>query len=849
MRKAPAVLLSCLVAVPLFGAADAWAATDKASSSQGLSISASSVTNPAVVDPTVTKIALSQGFSTAAAKTGILTSRKKTDEFQTVGVTWKGRDVTPDLTIQVRTLRSGTWGGWQELENDQGDDTVATKNVRGGTDPLYVGPSDGVQARVSVRSGKLPSDLKLELVDAGQSDYDTVAAATAPTNYGIASAAQPTIMTRAQWGADESKVKCSPTIGSTVKAAVLHHTAGSNSYTAAQVPSILRGDYAYHLSRGWCDIGYNALVDKYGRIWEGRAGGLDKAVVGAHAGGFNSDTFGVSVIGNYDVAKPSSAAVKAVARVFAWKLQQYHRNPNGTTKLTSAGGGTARYAAGRTVTLPVIMGHRDTGYTACPGRYLYPYLSSIRSQVTTLMQAALTNPSVPKSTVTQGTSLTITARAIRKQSWRLDVTAPCNGGLVARISGNVAAGKEIRATWNGLLADGTQARPGSYTLTLTSSSSTGAAAPVTRTVLITPPTQAAQPTAAPIDGDGGYVAVTPSRIYDTRAGTNIGVGPSGYARVPVLGLGGVPTSGVTSVVVNVTASCSTAETALTVYPTGRSSARPMTTVPRGVTRSVLVTSRIGADGSITVGNTRGVTELTVDVVGFYSAAGAPVQALDGTRVYDSRSAGGALRSGQSRTVTLPPVVGGVASTQISAVIVDLTAVAPAGAGTLVAGDTDLPVLTYRKGESIDNLAIVPVSGGQFSLRNTGSAVNVFADVRGIVTPQADGTVTAVKPVLLTDATLKQKVAKKITVTGSKTAVPSTASGVLIQLSADKPAAATALNAYAYGEKGTNTAVLRVAKGDTRSNHVIVPIGDAGAITLVNGVGTTGVRVDVVGYVS
>ncbi|GAA3591428.1 hypothetical protein GCM10022223_02450 [Kineosporia mesophila] len=838
MRKAPVVLLSCLAILPVLPVAGAHA--------QDPPVSASSITDPVVVRPSIATIDLAPGISASSQKTGILTSRRGTSAFQTVGVTWKGRKTAPDVTIQVRTRQKGVWGAWLGLDDDAGDDVMATKDVRGGTDPLYVGPSDGVQAKVTVRSGNLPSGLRLELVDAGSSDYDQVAAAVQPAGYAAAQAGRPTIMTRAQWGADESRVKCSPTVTTTVKAVVMHHTAGNNRYTAAQVPSILRGDYAYHLSRGWCDIGYNALVDKYGRIWEGRAGGLDKAVTGAHAGGFNTNTFGVSVIGNYDVARPTAASINAVARVFAWKLNQYHRDPNGSTQLTSAGGGTARYPAGRTVTLPVIMGHRNTGYTACPGKYLYPYLPAIRSQVTTLMQAALINPTVPKSTAQQGTPLTITARALRRQNWWLDVTAPCNGGAVARVSGNTAAGEEIRATWNGRRADGTLARPGTYVLTLTSSSATGTAKPVARTVLVTPPRQPVQPEATPSGGAGGYVPVTPTRLYNTRSGKNIGLGPAGYARVPVLGQAGIPATGVTSVVLNLTASCSTADTSLTAYPTGRVSARPVSTVPRGVTRSTLVTTRVGADGSITVGNAQGVTELTVDVVGYYSATGSPVQPVDGLRIFDSRYQGGQLKDGQPRTVVLPDTVGGVASAQISAVIVDVSAMGPYGDGTLTVNT--LPTLTYRRDETIDNLAIVPVTGGQFTLRNTGAATSATVDVRGIVTAGTPGSLTAVKPVLLTDATLARQTPKKITVTGAKTAVPNDATGVIVTLTAIDSASTTALGAYAWGAPASNAVALRVAKGDTRSNQVLVPIGDAGAISLVSSVGSTRVRVDVVGYV-
>ncbi|WP_069385632.1 FG-GAP-like repeat-containing protein [Cellulosimicrobium cellulans] len=152
-----------------------------------------------------------------------------------------------------------------------------------------------------------------------------------------------------------------PQIGS-VTGVVVHHTAGSNDYTANQVPAIIRGIYAYHAqSRGWGDIGYNFLVDKFGRVWEGRAGGVDRAIIGAHASGVNSVRFGVSVMGNYDTAQVSGAAVDAVSAVVAWKL--------GLHGVRGAGG-------------DVVLGHRDVGQTSCPGVSLYAALPQIRTSVT-----------------------------------------------------------------------------------------------------------------------------------------------------------------------------------------------------------------------------------------------------------------------------------------------------------------------------------------------------------------------------------------------------------------------------------------------------------------------------------
>jgi len=858
MRKAWVLILSCLIALPLLGGLGAVSVSEAVGRGRVAGPSARALpaeTGPAVVRPTVTKIALRKGYSASSwGRAGIRTDRRSTAPFATLGVTWRGRSVAADVEIDVRTRTRtkararGNWSDWTHLHADAGDDPVAAGAVRGGTDPLYVGASDGVQVRVEVESGRLPAGIRLELVDPGRSEHDLVAASTPPGAWNGSAAADPGVLSRAQWGADESRVRCAPEYAATVKAAIVHHTAGSNGYSAYEVPGILRGDYAYHLSRGWCDIGYNVLVDRFGRLWEGRAGGLDQAVIGAHAGGFNTATFGVSMIGNYDLVRPSQASITAVARVVAWKLGRYHRDPRGRTQLVSAGGGTARHPAGARVDLPVVMGHRDTGYTACPGAYLYPALGQIRSRATRFMQAGLINPSTPQRTVEQGSVLSLTARAMRRQRWRLDVTAGCNGGLVARIRGSAAARREIVATWNGRLADGSPARPGSYRLTLRSSSATGTAVPVTSTVLIVPPPQPVQPAAAARSGQGHYVAVAPTRLHDSRDG--VGLGPGGYARIPVLGQAGVPAGGVTAVLLNLTVSCASADTALTVFPTGRPSSRPVGTVPAGATRSMLVTSRIGADGSVSVRNARGVGELTVDLVGYFtdrSGAGEQVRAVEPIRILDTRSAGGPLRDGQTRTLTLPDTVAGLGVARIDAVVLDVSALAPRGTGSLRLGSTDVPALNYRRGETIDNLAVVPVSRGRFTLSGGGAPTGVIMDVRAVIGSGVGGTLTALKPTLLTDTRLSPRTPKKLTVTGTGTGVPEDASAVLVVLTAVESQSATALNTYPWGTSAAGTAALRAVPGESRANQVFVPVGSSGAIALFSGAQAR-VRVDLVGYV-
>jgi uncharacterized protein with LGFP repeats len=190
---------------------------------------------------------------------------------------------------------------------------------------------------------------------------------------------EPALLTRADWGANESWRSSPPRYNDTLQQVHIHHTANSNSYTQDDVPALIRGIYAYHTqSLGWSDIAYNFLVDRFGRAWVGRAGGPALLVRGAHTLGFNATSTGISVIGNYDAVQPTSAVIGAIVGIAAWKLDPYHRDPLGRALVTSEG--SDKFPAGRQVSLPVIDGHRDTNDTDCPGRYLYAHLDRIRDR-------------------------------------------------------------------------------------------------------------------------------------------------------------------------------------------------------------------------------------------------------------------------------------------------------------------------------------------------------------------------------------------------------------------------------------------------------------------------------------
>ncbi|MDJ0341263.1 peptidoglycan recognition protein [Streptomyces sp. H10-C2] len=195
--------------------------------------------------------------------------------------------------------------------------------------------------------------------------------------------ARPKITTRAGWGADESLREAGFVYTDTVKVAFVHHTATGNGYSCSEGPALIRSIYRYHVeSSGWRDIGYNFLVDKCGTIYEGRAGGVGKAVFGAHTLGFNTNSMGVAVLGTFTSAAPSAAALNGVSHLLAWKLGLFGSNPEGTAHLTSGGGNL--YAKGTSVKLNVISGHRDGFNTECPGAKLYARLGSVRQSAADL---------------------------------------------------------------------------------------------------------------------------------------------------------------------------------------------------------------------------------------------------------------------------------------------------------------------------------------------------------------------------------------------------------------------------------------------------------------------------------
>ncbi|NUL45207.1 SpoIID/LytB domain-containing protein [Cellulosimicrobium funkei] len=395
-----------------------------------------------------------------------LTQPVETMDFIVAGVTWDIADAGQVTDVSLRVREAGEWTEWNSMEVHDGDE--APHAARVGTEPLISSGGDAIQVRVTTPDGEVPAGLELELIDPGTAETDGkleaastasadlaeieqqaglsseesaqsaasssaepagssgtdqaatfapavheqqglitgTAQATATATNTSADAIKPRIITRAQWGADESKVKDWGTPSTDLQAMYVHHTAGSNNYTESGAYAQIRGIFQYHaVSLNWGDIGYQFLVDKYGNIFQGRRGSIEKPVQGAQAGGFNTDTIGISAMGNYDVASAPAPMVRAIEKVLAWQAYRYGVDPTSTVTLTQRGNASsARWSDGHRVSVPTILGHKVTNTTACPGRYLDAQLPTIRRNVDSAVDAARQkyDQAQPPSTVVAG---------------------------------------------------------------------------------------------------------------------------------------------------------------------------------------------------------------------------------------------------------------------------------------------------------------------------------------------------------------------------------------------------------------------------------------------------------------
>jgi hypothetical protein len=305
-----------------------------------------------------------------------------------VGVQWASGSAA-GLQLRFRTPGAG-WSAWVAAGgHGHGPDAPAPAAGNVG-DPVWTGGASAVQ----LRSSSPLSDVRLHLIDVSGGlgarrealalgPLARAAALPSATPLLAAGAGQPAIIARRAWARGLAHPRVTPEYGA-VRMAFVHHTENPNGYVPGEVPAMLRAIFAFHrYVNGWNDIGYNFVVDLFGRVFEARAGGIDEPVVGAHAGGYNLVSSGVAVLGSFMSVPISTPARRTLERLLAWKLALHGVPSQGrvTVRVNPAGARYSRFPANAHVSLPRVAGHRDADSTDCPGDVLYGELRGLRAGV------------------------------------------------------------------------------------------------------------------------------------------------------------------------------------------------------------------------------------------------------------------------------------------------------------------------------------------------------------------------------------------------------------------------------------------------------------------------------------
>jgi hypothetical protein len=345
--------------------------------------------------------ALTRAFSLGVARsafggpgmtTGVLRAPARFDLLGVAGAARGG------LGLEVRVRERGrAWSPWVPLGAGHQHRPDAGTGAHA-SDPVWAGGADELQLRAARRPARA---LSVRFVAVSPQVRRVVRPARARSSQlgGV-----PTIIPRSAWGGDGVRPRAAADYGD-VQVAFVHHTVSANDYAPEDSAGIVLSMAKYHRDvNGWNDLGYNFVVDKYGQIFEGRAGGIDQAVIGAQAQGYNSHSTGIANIGTFTAVGQSDAALDALSKLIAWKLPLHGSPVVGQVTLTSAGGEDNRYRSGTPVVFQRISGHRDGDATECPGDALYAQLPALRTR-TAAIAPAVTAP------VTEPAALAMTAPA------------------------------------------------------------------------------------------------------------------------------------------------------------------------------------------------------------------------------------------------------------------------------------------------------------------------------------------------------------------------------------------------------------------------------------------------------
>jgi len=305
----------------------------------------------------------------------------KVDQLGGLSLSWIG----PESMATVATVEPMIAGSWAELINVVADHGHGPPDPTGRAhSPVIIVP--GATSYRVTPVADVP-DLRLHRLPGPTRGLSAMAATGGYTTVSPVPGLE--IIERSNWtdrvrkdtidcwlGASVFGLGCRADVG--LRHGVIHHTVNTNNYTPDDVPRMLWLIQSYHMdTRGWDDIGYNFVLDKFGRVWHARQGDIYEPISGAHTSGLNTESMGVSVLGTFSNVDPGQAVIDSLIKLLGWKLSLFGVDPLGSSIVRSAGGDYAD--PGEMVDLHNISGHRDNQQTACPGNVLYGRIGEVRT--------------------------------------------------------------------------------------------------------------------------------------------------------------------------------------------------------------------------------------------------------------------------------------------------------------------------------------------------------------------------------------------------------------------------------------------------------------------------------------
>ena len=383
--------------------------------------------------------------------------------------------------------------------------------------------------------------------------------------------------------------------------------------------------------------------------------------------------------------------------------------------------------------------------------------------------------------------------------------------------------------------------------------------------LCPPPAASSAPTTS--TARTGFVPVAPTRLLDTRDGTGLNglgcrLGDRGVVDLQVLGRGGVPTSGVTAVALNVTGTSTSTPTWVAAYPTGAAfGGTSSVNLMPGVDRAGSVIVPVGSNGRVRLENHKYSNDLVVDVTGYFTSAtsGAGYAPVAPARLLDTREEQAPLVAGSERVLSVTGR-GGVPGEGVRAVAVNITVTEATAAGHLTAWAAGTPrplasVVNVSAGDTVPNRAVLPVSEtGQVALQFSSGAAHVLVDVVGWFGAGGTERYGTVSPARILDTRsglgVSGRVGERQTATlqvAGRGGVPTSGvRAVVMTLTATEPLGPTVVTAWGTGPR-PDTSDLNPAPGRDDANLLIVPVGPGGTIQLYNNVGSVHLVGDVLGW--